>query len=394
MTLLLVYNSTYSSVIAFSYITLIASLILVMYLCLKEGLKIDRLFINFTFFFGTVSLFLLFSLPEFDFFLTGYNYLKILYAYLSIKAIGSDFFKHIVNIAYYGAIISFPLYVLQLLNYDLAFRIIGFVQHNIDFLSWRNSQMANNVFFTINGDGAFRNSGFMWEPKGFASFIVVAIIFRLLVNGLKVNDRKILVFFIAILTTLSTTGILSLFLISSFYILNKNRQLLLLILPAFLVVSVYVFMTSEILYKKILYEISLKDEHEMLLNKDDYESDVYSLGRTGSLLVDFKDFTKRPIFGYGFTRENRTQSAYVKLVRVNGFSDLLAIYGTGIILYFHRHYVFLKLMNRRKYRYIMILILTFIFLYFASTFTGHPFWTSLLFASVIVPKSNSERKMI
>ena len=247
--------------------------------------------------------------------------------------------------------------------------------------------MANNIFFTINGDGALRNSGFMWEPKGFASFIVVATIFRLLLNNLVFFDKKIIVFILAIVSTFSTTGILSLFLIMIFYFINKKAIVLLFAFPIFIILSYNVFFKSEIFYKKILYEISLKDEYKMLLTKDDFESDVYSLGRTGSLLVDFNDFIKRPIFGYGFTRENRTQSSYVKLVRVNGFSDLLAIYGLGIILFFNRYYIFLKLLNTKKYKFLSIILLTFGFLYFASTLTGHPFWTSLLFVSLIIPKN-------
>lgn len=389
LTLLLVYNSTYSSVLAFSYYTLLFSLILVFFIFIKNELKIDSLFYNFTILFFAVNIYLFLSLPEFDILLTGYNYLKFLYAYLSIKIIGFNFFKNIVNIAYYGSLISFPFYFLQLLNYDFAFSLVGFVQNSFDFLSWRNDQMANNIIFTINSDGALRNSGFMWEPKGFASFIVVAIIFRLFLNKLVLFEKKIIVFILAIISTFSTTGILALFLILTFYFVNKNAKILLSIFPIFIIFSYNIFFNSEILYKKILYEISLENEYKKLLNKKDYKSDVYSLGRTGSLIVDFNDFMKRPIFGYGFTRENRTQSAFVKLVRVNGFSDLLAVYGLGILIFFYRHHVFLRRLNVNEYKLLSLVLMTFIFVYFASTLTGHPFWTSLLFVSLIIPKKKN-----
>lgn len=389
LTLLLVYNSTYSSVLAFSYYTLLFSLILVFFVFIKNELKIDSLFYNFTILFFAVNIYLFLSLPEFDILLTGYNYLKFLYAYLSIKIIGFNFFKNIVNIAYYGSLISFPFYFLQLLNYDFAFSLVGFVQNSFDFLSWRNDQMANNIIFTINSDGALRNSGFMWEPKGFASFIVVAIIFRLFLNKLVLFEKKIIVFILAIISTFSTTGILALFLILTFYFVNKNAKILLSIFPIFIIFSYNIFFNSEILYKKILYEISLENEYKKLLNKKDYKSDVYSLGRTGSLIVDFNDFMKRPIFGYGFTRENRTQSAFVKLVRVNGFSDLLAVYGLGILIFFYRHHVFLRRLNVNEYKLLSLVLMTFIFVYFASTLTGHPFWTSLLFVSLIIPKKKN-----
>jgi len=393
ITLLLVYNSTYSSVVAFSYFTLIFSLILVLCLFLKNKFKIDSLFKKFTILFFLISLYLYLSLPYFDVLLTGYNYLKFLYAYLSIKIIGFNFFKYIVRIAYYGSIISFPFYLFQMLNYDLAFKIVGFIQNSFDFLSWRNHQMANNIIFTINGDGALRNSGFMWEPKGFASFILISIIFRLMLNNLKI-DRKIFVFVLAIISTFSTTGLLGLFLITTFYFLNKTPIVSLTLFPLFLIFSYNIFLNSDILYDKILYELSLQNEYETLLKKTDYESDSYSLGRTGSFIVDFNDFLKRPYLGYGFTRENRTQSAYVKLVRVNGFSDLLAVYGLGIILYFYRYYIFLRFINLKRYKYLSILLLTFLFIYFASTLTGHPFWLSLLFVTLIAPNYIPPNKSI
>lgn len=229
----------------------------------------------------------------------------------------------------------------------------------------------------------------MWEPKGFASFIVVAIIFRLFLNKLVLFEKKIIVFILAIISTFSTTGILALFLILTFYFVNKNAKILLSIFPIFIIFSYNIFFNSEILYKKILYEISLENEYKKLLNKKDYKSDVYSLGRTGSLIVDFNDFMKRPIFGYGFTRENRTQSAFVKLVRVNGFSDLLAVYGLGILIFFYRHHVFLRRLNVNEYKLLSLVLMTFIFVYFASTLTGHPFWTSLLFVSLIIPKKKN-----
>ena len=102
------------------------------------NLKTDKLFIQFTVLFYLVNIYLFFSLPNYDIFLSGYAYLKFLYAYLSIKIIGYNFFENVVKIAYYGTIISFPFFILQLLNYDLTFDLVGLLQNNLDFLSFRN----------------------------------------------------------------------------------------------------------------------------------------------------------------------------------------------------------------------------------------------------------------
>ena len=87
-------------------------------------------------------------------------------------------FRNVVNIAYYGALISLPLFLLQLINFDVVFKIVGFVQNNFEIFSYRNDHIANMIIYNINGNVPLRNSGFMWEPKGFANFLLIAIFCR------------------------------------------------------------------------------------------------------------------------------------------------------------------------------------------------------------------------
>ncbi len=354
------------------------------------NLKTDKLFIQFTVLFYVVNIYLFFSLPSYDIFLSGYVYLKFLYAYLSIKIIGYNFFENVVKIAYYGTIISFPFFILQLTNYDFTFNLVGLLQNNLDFLSFRNDSYANNFLFTVNDAAQYRNSGFMWEPKGFSNFLILAIFFRLILNGIKLIDKKILVLILGVISTFSTAGLISLFIIIIFYFLNKNIKILITVFPVFLIVSSLIFFNSKILYEKIIYELSLQQEYQTLLEKDDYEKETYSLGRTGSFIVDFNDFLKRPLVGYGYTRENRTNSIYVKLIRVNGFSDLLVVYGgIGLLIYFYRHYLFLKILQQKLgYKYFFVILIMFIGIYFATTLTLHPLWMSLIFLTCTIKNRN------
>ena len=389
LTILLVYNSTQSSVIAFSPITLILSLIFALYLFIKNKKNIDKLFVNFSLLFFLVNIFLFFSLLKFDIFLSGYMYLKFLYAYLSIKNIGLDFFKNIVKIGYCGAIISLAFFSFQIINYDFTFKFVGFLQNSFDFLTFRNESFANNILFTVNSSAEFRNSGFMWEPKGFANFLIISIFFQLVIGSFKVFNKKMLIMLIALITTFSTTGFIALFSLLIFYFLNKNLKTSLIFFPIFILFSSIIFFNTDFLYDKIVYELSLTKEYENLLyQKKDYKDDVYSLGRTGSFIVDINDLKNRPFFGYGFTRENRTQSDFVKLIRVNGLSDLLAVYGiVGFILYFYMHHIFLKKMqNQLNFKFAPIILITLIIIYTASTLTSHPLWISFLFLSLVYKK--------
>ena len=101
------------------------------------------------------------------------------------------------------AYISLPFFVLQLFDYQLAKVFVGLIENNLTFLNYRSDWYANNIIFTINDNAMFRNSGFAWEPKGFANLLVLGTIINLLINQFKFN-RSIIVLTVALLTTLSS----------------------------------------------------------------------------------------------------------------------------------------------------------------------------------------------
>lgn len=387
--LLLIFKSSQASVLAFSPATTIIFLIFLLILFKNRKLKVDRLFINFSIIYFITLLIYFISFGWLDFLLSIYIYLKFLYAYLSVKLVGFSFFKIFQKIVYYGALISIPLFILQLLFYDFIFDLIGIVQHNVNFLSYKNEVFANNFFFTVEGyGGKFRNSGFMWEPKGFSNVLVLAITFNLIQTKFKFFNKKMFVYCLALITTFSTTGYLVLFtVIPLFFIINKSIGVKIF---SFIISITCLFYISKLdfMLEKIKYESTLINHHEKLLeSKKTYEKESISLGRIGSLVVDFNDFIKRPFFGYGYQRSERTQSEYVKLVRVNGFSDILATYGLVGILFLLYSYnlLFKKLLRLYNLKGKNILLLSIFIIYFASAVTSHVFWMSLLFLHLLIP---------
>ena len=392
ITLLLLFKSSQASVLAFSPITTILFLIIVLVIFKNRKLKVDRLFINFSIIYFITLIVYFASFGWFDFTLSIYIYLKFLYAYLSIKIVGFSFFKNFQKIVYYGALISIPLFIIQLLFFDLLFDIVGIFQNNISFLSYRNNRFANIFFFSIEGYGAkLRNSGFMWEPKGYANILILAIIFNLIQNKFKLLNKRILVYLIALLTTFSTTGYLIFFtVLPLFFVVNKSIGVKMFSL-IIIITGIFYISKLDFMFEKIKYESTLFNHHEKLLNqRKSYEGGSISLGRIGSLVVDFNDFIKRPIFGYGYQRSERTQSEYVKLVRVNGFSDILATYGSVGIMFLLYSYnlLFKKLLRLYNLKGAYILLLSIFIIYFASAVTSHVFWMSLLFLHLVIPKKN------
>jgi len=393
VTFLLLFKSTQASVLAFSPITTILFLALVFHIFNKRKLKVDKLFIHFSIIYLLILFVYLFDFGSIDVVLSVYIYIKFLYAYLSIKIIGTSFFENFQKIVFYGALISIPLFIIQIIAYDLLFDIVGVFQKNISFLSFRNDRFANIFFFTIEGYGAqLRNSGFMWEPKGYANILILAIIFNLIQTKLKFFNKRILVYVLALITTFSTTGYLILFGLLPLFILS-NKKIATRIISSFIVlVGIFYILQLDFMLEKIKYEASLTDDHEKLLNTtQDYNRSSISLGRVGSLIVDFDDFRRRPIFGYGFQKEERTQNRWIKLVRVNGFSDVMATYGTvGLLFYFIMYKRFFKkLLRFYNLKGTTILLAAILVIYFASTLTAHPLWMSFLFIHLIIPKNEN-----
>jgi len=331
-----------ANAITVSNTTLTVAMLLTVFIFFKRNLKIDRFFVIFTAVYFSIYLIHILKFDYVDF-RELREFIKIVYAYAFVKLVHDKFFHIYVNLIYALALISLPLYVFQLIDYNAMKSIIGIVEHNISFLDYRDDWYENIFIFTVNDNAIYRNSGFAWEPKGFGTFLTLAFFIQLFLNGFKFFDKKNIVYLIAIGTTLSTAtyGILLLGIIP-FYLYNKGASFKvvssLLIVPVILIA----FTQLDFMSDKIVNEYETRDKYVGFVTDKTYEGESRSLGRFGSFIVDYRDFIKEPLIGYGLYSEERTMYSIggVKLVRVNGFSDFLAKFGLVgmfflIIYYFH-----------------------------------------------------------
>ena len=178
--LLLIFKSIEVTFLAISSITTVLFLLYVLFLFNNRNLKVDLFFYRFTFIYFFILFIYFIQFGSIDFFLSCYIYLKFLYAYLSVKVIGNKFFIYFEDIIYKGALISLPFFVLQILFYDQMLYIVSFLQKNISFFAYNNDDHYSMFIFSIQTRGGeLRNSGFAWEPKGFANFLALAILINL-----------------------------------------------------------------------------------------------------------------------------------------------------------------------------------------------------------------------
>ncbi|MEM4260575.1 MAG: hypothetical protein QXG00_05035, partial [Candidatus Woesearchaeota archaeon] len=281
------------------------------------------------------------------------------------------------------AIISLILYPLQLLNFDATLNLVTQISDMLP-INEKNEEMRSILIWSMDYDAVYRNTGFPWEPKAYANFLIMGIIVRLVQNGLVLKEKRIIVYIIALITTFSTTGYLIFFGIVPFFILwNKSPEnFFKYFIPVVLII--FYIMQMDFMWTKIKSEWEGRYEYETLLS-DSRSFNKRSLGRTPSMMVDLIDFTKQPLIGYGMQRDFRTQSVYTKLVRVNGLTDWIASFGiAGILLFVFGQYIgFKKFLTKYNLRGTIFLLIIIGVIYFATTVTTHIFWLSLMFLFVV-----------
>lgn len=184
-------------------------------------------------------------------------YVKVLLGYLVAKITGTSFFKDMEDIVYKLSIISLFFFSIQIILPDLIHAINSFTQQAFPFLqNTAGSPYSSWIIFCFNSSAADRNSGFMWEPGGFAAILTLTIIFALTHSKFKINKR-IIILIIALITTFSTTGLLALGIISLYYTLNFNKKYLFLFIPLLVVAGIYV---SQLDYVSKKLKTNLKTE--------------------------------------------------------------------------------------------------------------------------------------
>ncbi len=299
-----------------------------------ERLKYDRAFGVFTAIYVFIAVLQLIQWGWLNITATMRIYLKIIYGYCTIKIVGFYFFHYYEDIVYKLAAISIPLFFAQLAVPEVirdANGVLGFIIPQVN--KGPGAIYTNSIVYTVNPWGMERNSGFMWEPGGYAAMLSIAMFISLIINGWKIRWRFVCML-IAMLTTESTTGFLLILVIGVGIVLNTDRKYIVAAIPI-MVFLIYFILSLDFVAKKI--EERFNDRGRVLDSAEDQseDRDAISVGRFGSFVLDAEDFAKKPIIGYGLQADGRKQNRYIRLVRVNGLSDYMVKFGTiGMLFLF------------------------------------------------------------
>ena len=268
--------------------------------------------------------------------------LRLLFSYFVVKIIANNFLKYYIHIVYLFSIISVIIYLFQLFNPFFFYSIAS----RFSFLTQSEQAAVNGfnmIIYMFSSWAPERNCGFAWEPGGFAFFLTVAIILRLLINSFKF-DKYIVVFLITIITTLSTSGIMALLVLSFIYLIKvfskKVNPLLVLVSLLIPFVVVYLFTTVDILGGKINeYDQGKDDESTVVLPGESIER----INRIGEFERSIESSVYNNPFGNGILDNEYRIRTRGKAVGPNSISDILNKWGYfGLLLFIFSVY---KLFN-------------------------------------------------
>lgn len=354
----------------------------------KYGKNFDKNIINIVIIYLASIFYYFLAFGWIDFFQSAKMLIVIMIGYMVITLMGIRFLTLFDKILYTLTVISLILYPIQVLLFDQTLSIVTLTSSFIP-LNEQGDELKSILLWGIDYGADNRNSGFVWEPKAFANFLLIGVFFNLIVNKFKVNKRLV-VYIIALLTTLSSTGFIIMFFVIPLFILwNTNTQRFFIYLIPSIIFAPFIF-GLDFVSEKAIFEWNSRYDYVNLLH-DNRNFEKRSLGRLPSMMVDYQDFLKQPIVGFGMQKDERTQSRYTKLVRVNGLTDWLASFGViGMILLivgYSKGWGNILTLYRLRGRIFIVVALLMIF--FATTVTNHTFWICLLFTFLIDPKKES-----
>jgi len=237
-----------------------------------------------------------------------------------MRIIGKDYIKYFIKIVYIISVISLIFYIPSVFS-DSIHSAIGKIAPALGTDSYLSDQ--NFIIYTWEekNDGFLRNSGNFTEPGYFAAILCLALSFNIL-HQPKLLNKENFIFIIALISTFSTTGYITLFYILTFKIIFESKyKFRFLVIPFMLYLSYLSYVNLDFLQNKVTYQYQTQ------------VIDGVEAGRFGSTLLDIQDIKKYPLVGRGQTKATRFDEVEfwegdeAPRPILNGITDTILKYG-------------------------------------------------------------------
>ena len=263
------------------------------------------------------------SLPIFRIII--YSVSLLFLPYLLIKNLKDEFWMRFESIIYVLTIISLFLFPLNVM-FNHIFDNLRSVFEVFTYPSRYSIKQYWSIFIYTNAYmddfiGLFRNSGFMWEPGGFAMMLIWALCYHWLKSDKMKFDKRAIIYIIAILTTFSIAGYIALVVVIAAFFVKKISFYNVSLLILFLSISFYYYQRLEFFTNKMDVYI------------DSFEEDP--TGRSGNINKKVNRFqggvtavlrTLEYPLGYGIMNA-KERNDYLYSYGVNGLASILEMWG-------------------------------------------------------------------
>lgn len=192
--------------------------------------------------------------------------------------------------------------------------------------------------------GLLRNAGCSWEPGRFAIMVTLAIFCNLCQNGIKFKKNKnIWWLIIALVTTQSTTGFVSVLILYTIFLIKKFNLKYIIITLLIMIPVVYGIMKLDFMGEKITtkmansQDVSQRDQ-TFAYAATQYEEGEYvgSIDRFDAMVFEWMNVKNDPILGYSRNVEHSYFRTYISnnFVLANGLVKIFGMFGVFFGLYF------------------------------------------------------------
>lgn len=284
--------------------------------------------------------------------------LSFLFAFLIVQIYSKDtFFKVFSNTIFVLSIISL-----------LFFAIINITKIHFNTSSfWSSQRMYDSYLYIfydyslgLSNDNLSRMMGIFWEPGLFANFLLISTIIELFYSK-KINWIKIVVFFLSIILTKSTSGYFLLILIAFAFWTKKVKTNF---SSNIIIIAVFAIFFATLLFYNPLFSFLAKIMPNIFGKMVEANSSL--LTRIESPLYFLKLFSQKPFNGWGIdnalTQYNAIKPDYIDSATATFpyFLAAFGVFGIPLILFSLIGLFFIKKETLRVSTRILLVIVIFI----------------------------------
>ena len=313
--------------------------------------------------------------------------LKIIYSYFLLKIIGENIFYKLEKIIFLLTLISIPIFIIQFFFPSLFYSLSNI----LNFITRDEQKKIGGwyvIFYMFSAWFPHRNSGFMWEPGAFAFMILLGMSIYFSYYGKIIINKRIIVYIIALILTFSTMGYLALFLLLTYYFVQRKKFIFIIFALPFLVPLLKQFFLLDFIAPKLnLYFHTLGNYYNVR------GAEYIKGSRFTYFLFAIQQTLIWPL-GYGIVpSKNMFHSFYSMVNGVGTISKILIYWGwIGIIFFVFSIIKFYKVLFNKFDNNIIIVSIILLIAFFSNPLEKSPILFIILFYPYIYRNLKNARR--